>query len=143
MQKKKIFLAWWSIPRMCYLNTNNSFKFMDSYFAMKWYPFLCKITGKHSYSITTSQRFYPDNGRVVLKVSEINVIFYCHFIFKIFHLTQSRDYGELPLIAYCLSAGFWRLNWSFKSDDSFCPPSSNCINPSPKINGLSSTENSF
>lgn len=87
------FLLRWSVLRMCYWNTNNSFKFIDPYFAVKWYPFLYKITGKHPYSVTTSQRFFPDNGRVVLKVSEINVIFYCHFIFQIFHLTQNCDYG--------------------------------------------------
>lgn len=111
---------------------------MDSHFTMKWYSFLCKITGKHAYSIPTSQRVYSDNGRLVLKVIEIYAIFYCHFIFKILYLNQNCDCGEPSLTSNCLPAELLGLSWIFKNL-SFSQKIK-CINVSSKINGLSSIQ---
>lgn len=66
--------------------------------------FLGRITGKHAYSIITSQRDYSDNGRLVLKVIEIYPILNCHSIIKILHLNQNCDYWGLFFTSYGLPA---------------------------------------
>lgn len=105
---------------------------------MKWYSFLCKITGKHAYSITTSQEFAQTMEDWFLKLLKSMPFSTVTLYSKYFIWIRTVIIEDCLLYPIVCQQNY--LGWAEFLNLLAFSQKIKCISLSFKINGLSSSQ---